>query len=87
MCRRFEVSGRVQGVGYRDFARRTARTLALRGSARNRPDGSVEVIVCGDAAALAHYATELRAGPRWSQVEAVSESASPCSQDEGFVIG
>jgi len=41
------VSGHVQGVGYRWFVRELAHTAGLRGSARNLPDGRVEVVVEG----------------------------------------
>src|SRR5262249_62389679 len=41
---RFIVQGRVQGVGYRYFARRQAEALGVTGYARNRADGTVEVV-------------------------------------------
>ena len=41
------VSGHVQGVGYRYFVRGLARTAGLSGSARNLPDGRVEIVVEG----------------------------------------
>ena len=55
MCRRALVSGTVQGVGYRAFARRAALELGIRGHARNLPDGRVEVLACGEAAALEEF--------------------------------
>ena len=57
------VEGRVQGVGYRDFARRTARRLSVKGWARNRTDGTVEVVAVGRAASLEAFLAELRQGP------------------------
>ena len=57
------VEGRVQGVGYRDFARRTARRLSVRGWARNRRDGTVEVFAVASAAKLEDFLAELRQGP------------------------
>ena len=44
---RYTVSGRVQGVGYRYFVLRQAERLGVTGFARNRPDGSVEVVAEG----------------------------------------
>ena len=41
------VSGHVQGVGYRYFVRERARATGLPGSARNLPDGRVEVVLEG----------------------------------------
>jgi acylphosphatase len=57
------VEGRVQGVGYRDFARRTARRLSVSGWARNRRDGTVEVFAVASAAKLEAFLAELRNGP------------------------
>ncbi len=45
---RFIVRGRVQGVGYRYFARKSAESLGLTGFARNLADGSVEVVAEGE---------------------------------------
>jgi acylphosphatase len=49
---KFLVSGMVQGVGYRWFVARHARSLGLSGYARNLPDGRVEVVVQGPEGAL-----------------------------------
>ena len=68
---RFLVSGLVQGVGYRAFARRTALALGLVGFARNLPDGRVETMVTGPAEAIAEYAGALSRGPSFSQVTSV----------------
>ena len=57
------VEGRVQGVGYRDFARRTARRLSVKGWARNRMDGTVEVFAVANAASLEAFLAELSRGP------------------------
>ena len=62
----FLVQGRVQGVGYRNFAQRAASELGLRGYARNLAGGSVEVYAIGPAAALDDFAGLLRQGPRWA---------------------
>lgn len=80
MCRQFWVSGKVQGVGYRAFARRAATELALNGHAHNLPDGRVHVLACGDPAALARYAERLRNGPRWSAPESMEQSEAPCCE-------
>ena len=60
--RRFVISGIVQGVGYRAFARRTAAALGLRGFVRNLPDGTVEAVVAGAASAVMVLEAELRRG-------------------------
>jgi acylphosphatase len=52
ICRRSFVSGRVQGVFYRATCVRKAQSLGLAGFARNLADGRVEVLACGEAAAV-----------------------------------
>ena len=70
MTTRFLVSGLVQGVGFRWFVARHARSLGLGGYARNLPDGRVEVIAGGGPAdALARLEELLRAGPAHALVE------------------
>ena len=63
------IRGRVQMVLYRDFASRTARDLALTGTARNLDDGTVEVIAEGDENALFQYIEKLKKGPTLARVE------------------
>jgi acylphosphatase len=84
MCRLALVSGSVQGVGYRFFARNAARALGIRGHARNLPDGRVEVLACGEAAALDEFIARLHEGPKWSRVTDVAVSAADCAADSGF---
>ncbi|MEP6835236.1 MAG: acylphosphatase [Gemmatimonas sp.] len=71
--RRLLIEGRVQGVGFRWFARERARRRGLRGWVLNRPDGSVEVSVSGHETVLAGFVAELAQGPPGAQVHAVSE--------------
>jgi acylphosphatase len=70
-ARRFLISGRVQGVGYRFFAREAAAVEGLRGRARNLDDGTVEVIAEGDEDAIARFERALRRGPISARVEQV----------------
>jgi len=57
------LEGRVQGVGFRWWARREANGLGLRGTIRNRSDGSVEVHVSGAPGPLAAFLAALEEGP------------------------
>ncbi len=57
------VSGHVQGVGYRYFVARRAEAAGLAGSARNLPDGRVEVDLEGPEEAVRALVAELD-GPR-----------------------
>ena len=52
IARRCLVSGRVQGVFYRASTRARAEVLGVTGHARNLPDGRVEVLACGEPAAV-----------------------------------
>ena len=87
-CKRFLVSGRVQGVFFRNSTQREAKRLGLRGKAVNLDDGRVEVVACGDAAALEQLQSWLHEGPRMARVENVEAedlSASDADVPEGFV--
>ena len=70
-CRRFRVTGRVQGVFFRDSTRQVAGTLTLTGHARNMPDGSVEVLACGHPDAVDKLAGWLNEGPPKASVSDV----------------
>lgn len=70
-CVRFLVSGRVQGVFFRGTTQSTARRLRLRGFARNRADGRVEVVACGNTISLRELEEWLRQGPPYARVDAV----------------
>ena len=73
ITRRFLVTGRVQGVFFRQSTRLEANRLRLKGLARNLPDGSVEVVAQGSAAAVEALHQWLRRGPAQARVEDVRE--------------
>jgi acylphosphatase len=73
------IEGRVQGVGYRNFAQRRAQELGLTGYAVNLPGGPVKVRAEGPAEALLRYVKALEAGPPLARVERVSVTAVPYS--------
>jgi acylphosphatase len=70
-ARRYGISGRVQGVGYRYFAQRAAREIGVTGWARNLDDGSVEVHANGTMTQLENLESRLRRGPRSADVRSV----------------
>jgi len=80
-CRRYRVSGRVQGVFFRASAREQARALGLSGWVRNLADGSVEAVASGTPEALAAFANWLAEGPPRARVSAVSSEV--CSEPTG----
>jgi acylphosphatase len=62
------VRGRVQGVGFRAATHHEGRRLGLHGWVRNRMDGTVEVLVAGDDAAVDQLVAWLKRGPRGAHV-------------------
>lgn len=78
VCRRSFVSGRVQGVFYRATCVKKAGSLGLKGYARNLVDGRVEVLACGDAAAVEAFVAWLWEGSPASKVtDVATEHADP----------
>jgi len=71
ICQRSFVSGRVQGVYYRATCARKAESMGLAGHARNLPDGRVEVLACGEEAAVTEFVAWLWEGSAASKVTAV----------------
>ncbi len=74
VCRRFLVSGTVQGVFFRASTARQAEQLQLRGWAKNLPDGRVEVLAIGTPEAVAQLSDWLWQGPPRARVAAVEAS-------------
>ncbi|GAB3780711.1 acylphosphatase [Dyella agri] len=83
---RFLVSGRVQGVFFRASAREQALALGIEGQAVNLPDGRVEVLAVGDAAAVDALERWLWQGPPAARVDAVERTAWPEPAASGFRI-
>ena len=85
--RRALLSGLVQGVFLRDSTRREALRRGVTGSARNLPDGRVEVVLEGPADEVAAVLGWLRHGPSQARVEAVEVSEGPVEGLTGFAVG
>ncbi|WP_020696905.1 acylphosphatase [Reyranella massiliensis] len=68
---RLTITGRVQGVGYRDWAVATGQRLSLSGWVRNRRDGAVEALIVGDEAAVGRMIDACRAGPALARVDGI----------------
>ena len=71
VAKRILVSGRVQGVFYRDSCRQEASRLGVSGSARNLEDGRVEVIAAGDEKAVAELVEWCKQGPPHASVDVI----------------
>jgi len=82
---RLTIVGRVQGVGYRDWAVAAGQRLGLRGWVRNRHDGAVEALIVGDEAAVGAMIDACRRGPTLARVDEID--VEPLDLDvlpEGF---
>ena len=66
-----EVTGRVQGVGFREFTRTIAQRLGIAGWVRNRVDGCVEVAASGNASQIETLLAAVRRGPAGGNVREV----------------
>jgi acylphosphatase len=86
VARRFVVSGRVQGVGFRYFTQDTARREGLTGLVRNLPDGRVEAVAEGDAESMDRFEAALRRGPSHARVEGIEIDSIPPSDHDGFRV-
>jgi acylphosphatase len=86
-ARRYRVSGRVQGVGFRYFAQAAAAREGLHGWVRNLPDGGVEALAEGEADAVARFEHAIGHGPPGARVDQVEvEESIPDARETGFVV-
>jgi acylphosphatase len=86
MRKRVVVSGDVQGVFFRDTSRRLALRSGVAGWVRNLPDGRVEAVFEGDAAAVDRLVDWARQGPREARVERVEVYDEPSEALNGFEV-
>jgi acylphosphatase len=89
LVRRVVVEGFVQGVGYRDFARRAALRLGVFGWVRNRADGTVEALIAGAPEDVEAMPAEMRRGPRGAAViglKLIDPEDAGDPETRGFVI-
>ncbi len=83
---RVVVSGRVQGVFFRDTCRSQAQRLGVRGWVRNRPDGSVEVVAEGRRDDVDQFLNWCRQGPSRAQVTGIVVTDEVPAAERGFRI-
>ncbi len=87
IARRYVISGRVQGVGFRFFAEDAAAREGLHGWVRNLPDGRVEIFAEGEAEAVERFERKIGHGPPRAQVTDLRvEEAQPTWRTTGFSI-
>lgn len=83
-CVRFRIVGRVQGVWYRGATREMAERLGLTGWARNLRNGDVDVLACGESAAIDQLERWLWQGTRLAHVVQVSRQPMDIDPPQGF---
>jgi len=87
LARRYLISGRVQGVGFRFFVESAAVRDGIHGWVRNLPDGRVEVAAEGEAEAIERFERSVRQGPRGARVDEVEvDHQPPGGRPTGFAI-
>jgi acylphosphatase len=84
--RRYLISGRVQGVGFRWFVEREAAQLGVTGWVRNCDNGEVEVMATGTPDQLRSLRQKLQQGPRAARVDHVSEAKAPLLEAASFQV-
>ena len=85
--RRYTISGRVQGVGFRFFTEEAARRERVDGWVRNLPDGRVEISAEGEAGAVERFERQIRRGPSGARVERVDVDDAPAEdRATGFSV-
>ncbi len=84
--KRVVVSGRVQGVFFRDTARRRAESAGVAGWISNRPDGAVEAVFEGDPAAVDGLVEFCRRGPSRAEVASVEVEEEEPEGLSGFSV-
>lgn len=83
---RVVVSGRVQGVWYRESCRREADTHGVDGWVRNNADGTVEAVLEGVRDSVDKVVTWMRTGPRHARVTGLDLHDEPPSGERGFTV-
>jgi acylphosphatase len=87
VARRYLISGRVQGVGFRYFTEAAAAREGLHGWVRNLPDGRVEIDVEGEAEAMERFERHVRHGPPGARVSDVQvDDGVPQRRESGFSV-
>ena len=86
ICKRCIISGRVQGVFYRNATQKEAKTRNITGWTRNLPNGDVEAIICGEQADIDNLCEWLWKGPTAAKVTNVLIEEHPLEDHHDFSI-
>ena len=87
VARRYRLSGRVQGVGFRYFTQAAAARDGIDGCVRNTPDGRVEILAEGEDDAMERFERSIRLGPGGARVTHVDvDLIEPTGEQHGFNV-
>ena len=85
-CRRYLISGKVQGVWFRGSTQQQALQLGVTGWVRNLPDGRVEALICGTEEQLEEMGDWLQHGPPGARVDSVTTTVEDYVLEDEFNI-
>ena len=80
------ITGKVQGVFFRQSSKEKADALGLNGFARNQPDGSVYIEVEGEPDSLQQFVAWCKQGPPMARVEQVTQTQAPVKGYTAFDV-
>ncbi|NOU06228.1 MAG: acylphosphatase [Hyphomicrobiaceae bacterium] len=83
---RIRIEGRVQGVGFRAFVEREARSCRIDGFVRNRRDGGVEIVARGMLDDVDAFSKSCAKGPFGARVDMCKVIDDEAHVDDGFVV-
>lgn len=85
-AKKWLVTGRVQGVGFRNYVQKHALRAGVTGYAKNLADGSVEVHGVGNEEGLKTLSGYVRRGPMLAEVRTIDEQLAEVVRYDGFQI-
>jgi acylphosphatase len=87
IARKYLISGRVQGVGFRFFAEAAAAREGLHGWAQNLADGRLEISIEGDAESVERFERQIAHGPPGARVADLQiDETVPTRRATGFSL-
>lgn len=81
------VSGKVQGVGFRDHIKKAVSSTSIVGHALNLPDGTVELLLVGHRDEVAEIQKTAQQGPRYARVDNIDWQMLDGVSADGFRVG
>jgi len=83
---RITVRGRVQNIGFRYFAVKTANTFDIKGFVKNEPDGSVFIEAEGEGPDMELFIEHVKQGPSWAIIRETEISSAPVMNYSDFIV-